>query len=310
MSRVAVCLAAFNGMPWLQEQVDSILHQRGVNVDLFISVDRSSDGTEKWCETLAASDGRVHVLPSGRVFGGAAPNFFRLILDAPIEQADFVALADQDDIWFEDKLARAVAVIQKEGADAYSGDVIAMWASGQRQQIRKSQAQRESDFIFESAGPGCTFVLGSSLVLALREVLQRHRSDLGLVGYHDWLIYAFARSRGARWIIDETPKMLYRQHAHNLVGVNQGFRALVRRLPMLFNGEALAQVLQIVRILGLQAHPVVARLLADRPADWFWLALRSGQCRRRARDRMVFAVYCVVQGLMRMTGLRRFAVER
>jgi rhamnosyltransferase len=310
MSRVAVCLAAFNGMSWLQEQVDSILHQRGVNVDLFISVDRSSDGTEEWCETLAASDRRVHVLPSGRVFGGAAPNFFRLILEAPIEQADFVALADQDDIWFEDKLARAVGVIQKEGADAYSGDVIAMWASGQRQQIRKSQAQRESDFIFESAGPGCTFVLRSALVLALREVLQRHQSDLGRVGYHDWLIYAFARSRGARWIIDATPKMFYRQHAHNLVGVNQGFRALVRRLPMLFNGEALAQVLQIMRILGLQAHPVVARLLADRPADWFWLALRSGQCRRRARDRMVFAVYCVVQGLMRMTGLRRFAVER
>ncbi|MEK7884349.1 glycosyltransferase [Methyloversatilis sp. NSM2] len=310
MSRVAVCLAAFNGMSWLPEQVDSILHQRGVTVDLFISVDRSSDGTEEWCETLAASDGRVHVLPSGRVFGGAAPNFFRLILEAPIEQADFVALADQDDIWFEDKLARAVGVIQKEGADAYSGDVIAMWASGQRQQIRKSQAQRESDFIFESAGPGCTFVLRSSLVRALREVLQRHRSDLGRVGYHDWLIYAFARSRGARWIIDDTPKMFYRQHAHNLVGVNQGFRALVRRLPMLFNGEALAQVLQIMRILGLQAHPVVARLLADRPADWFWLALRSGQCRRRARDRMVFAVYCVVQGLMRMTGLRRFAVER
>lgn len=310
MSRVAVCLAAFNGMSWLQEQVDSILHQRGVDVDLFISVDRSSDGTEDWCDALAARDSRVHILPSGRVFGGAAPNFFRLILEAPLEQADFVALADQDDIWFEDKLARAVGVLQQEGADAYSADVIALWASGQQRQIRKSQAQRESDFIFESAGPGCTFVLRSSLVLSLREVLQRHLSDIGRVVYHDWLIYAFARSRGARWIIDDTPKMFYRQHAHNLVGVNQGFRALVRRLPMLFNGEALAQVLQIMRILGLQAHPVVARLLSDRPADWFWLALRSGECRRRARDRMVFAVYCVLQGLLRVTGLRRFAVER
>lgn len=305
VTRVAVCMAAFNGLSWLPEQVESVLGQRDVEVGLFISVDQSSDGTERWCNALAVRDSRVRLLPMGRVFGGAAPNFVRLILEAPVEHFDYVALADQDDVWFADKLARAVDVLETEAADGYSGDVIAMWASGQRRFIRKSQPQRRSDFIFESAGPGCTFVLRTPLLLGLRDVLRRHRIDVACVGYHDWLIYAFARSRGARWYIDDQPKMLYRQHALNLVGANQGFRALIRRLPMLFNGDALAQVLLITRILGLQDHPVVARIVADGAADWLWLAMRSGQCRRRPRDRVLFAFYCLLQALRRATNFRQ-----
>lgn len=36
--RMAVLLAAYNGMAWLQQQVQSILAQQGVQVALFISV--------------------------------------------------------------------------------------------------------------------------------------------------------------------------------------------------------------------------------------------------------------------------------
>ena len=45
---IAVCLAAYNGRAYLQDQMDSILGQAGVNVLVFVSVDRSSDGTEDW----------------------------------------------------------------------------------------------------------------------------------------------------------------------------------------------------------------------------------------------------------------------
>lgn len=34
--RVAVLLAAYNGMQWIEEQVDSILNQQGVAVTLFL----------------------------------------------------------------------------------------------------------------------------------------------------------------------------------------------------------------------------------------------------------------------------------
>ncbi|HBN14018.1 MAG TPA: glycosyl transferase, partial [Pseudohongiella sp.] len=45
LQRVAVLLAAYNGMQWLPEQLDSILSQVGVDVTVYVSTDRSSDGT-------------------------------------------------------------------------------------------------------------------------------------------------------------------------------------------------------------------------------------------------------------------------
>ena len=75
---MAVCLAAFNGVRYLQQQVDSLFEQLGVEVTLFVSVDRSSDGTEEWFRDLQAKNARVVLLAFGQVFGGASQNFFRI----------------------------------------------------------------------------------------------------------------------------------------------------------------------------------------------------------------------------------------
>ncbi len=61
--RVAVLLAAFNGMRWIEEQLDSILGQSAVDVTVYISIDPSSDGTEAWCADYAARHAQVIVLP-------------------------------------------------------------------------------------------------------------------------------------------------------------------------------------------------------------------------------------------------------
>ena len=103
--RVLVLLAAFNGMEYLPAQMASILGQQAVAVQVVLSIDRSSDGTEAWVAQLAQQDARVSVLPGGQVFGGAAPNFFRLLSDVDMAGYDYVALADQDDLWHPDKLA-------------------------------------------------------------------------------------------------------------------------------------------------------------------------------------------------------------
>ncbi len=43
--KIAVLLAAYNGMEWIEEQIASILSQKGVSIKIFISVDLSSDRT-------------------------------------------------------------------------------------------------------------------------------------------------------------------------------------------------------------------------------------------------------------------------
>ena len=58
---IAVCLSSFNGFPWLSEQIDSIHRQSGVALTVLISVDISSDGTEKWIDQ-AARPGCTYVI--------------------------------------------------------------------------------------------------------------------------------------------------------------------------------------------------------------------------------------------------------
>ena len=60
--RVAVLLAAYNGMQWIEQQLNSIFQQHGVSSMIFISVDRSTDDTLVFCEELALKHPSVVVL--------------------------------------------------------------------------------------------------------------------------------------------------------------------------------------------------------------------------------------------------------
>ena len=69
---------------------------------------------------------------------------------------------------------------------------------------KKNQPQKKFDHLFESAGPGCTFVLTKELALKLQQFLKNgHFNQLD--NYHDWLIYAYARSHSFKWYMDSYP---------------------------------------------------------------------------------------------------------
>ena len=221
--KIAVLLAAYNGMLYLPEQIDSILVQAGAVVTVYVSVDASSDGTEAWLDRQ--TEDRVVVLTHNRHFGSAARNFFRILHEVDFSEFDFIGFADQDDIWLPNKLAQACEILRHSGADAYSSNVMAFWPNGKRKLITKSQHQRELDYLFESAGPGCTFLMSPWLVSRVREQLLDANSPAKNVALHDWLTYAICRAHGRFWVIDDKPSVKYRQHGSNVVGANVGFKA-------------------------------------------------------------------------------------
>lgn len=287
-------MAVCDGEHWLSEQVESVLGQTGVDLVLFVSVDVSSDGSLEWIERAARRDPRIRVLPAGQAYGSAAANFFRLLNEVDLSGIDYVALADQDDIWFPDKLARAADVLHRHAAAAYSSNVLAFWPDGRRVLVDKAQPQRRWDHLFEAAGPGCTYVLATALVEHVRAVLLAHAAEARQIGLHDWFLYAFARANGYRWVIDERPGLLYRQHDRNLVGVNMGVPALLRRVGRVRNGWALDQAGLIARLTGANRDPQISRWLRGGRLGVGWLALHAGQCRRRPRDRVYFFFSCLL----------------
>jgi rhamnosyltransferase len=291
---VLVLMAAYDGLRWLSDQITSVLNQESVRVTLAISVDVSVDGTEQWVDELALSDDRITVLPHGERFGGAAPNFFRLFRDADLTDIDFLSLADQDDVWLPGKLSRAVNVLDENNADAYSSDVIAFWPDGKQSYVCKSQAQVQWDFLFEAAGPGCTYVMRSALAKNLQIELRHHAERTNQIGLHDWFIYAYARTHQYRWVIDNQALLLYRQHEHNQVGVNQGISGFLHRYRRILNGWAIDQAILIADLIGVQNTPFVRRNLNKSRMGFFQLAFCARQCRRRLRDQFVFGVMCML----------------
>lgn len=292
--RIAVCMAVCNGMQWLAEQLDSILGQTGVCVTVYVSVDASNDGSEQWLNHCALAESRLVLLPHGVVFGGAAANFFRLLKTVEFADFDYVSLADQDDIWHPGKLQRACEQLQLSGAEAYSSNVWAFWSDGRKIRIEKSQPQRQWDFLFEAAGPGCTYVLDKKLALSLQDFLNTRADAMQDVGLHDWFIYAYARSHGWAWLIDTQPNMDYRQHDTNQVGVNQGWLAWRGRAAKVMNGWAFSQAGRIARLSGLEGHAFVQSWIGNSPTGLLRLALQASQCRRRRRDQIFFALSCVL----------------
>lgn len=293
---VAVLLAAYNGIAWIEEQLASIQRQTGVRVSIFISVDSSTDGTDEWCRSYSANNLDVTVLPPAGRFGGAARNFFRLIRDVDFSCFDFVAFSDQDDIWLEHKLQRATAKLQEDGFDAYSSNVTAFWPDGRRLLLDKAQPQVRWDHLFEAAGPGCTYVLNRSLADAFKDSLISNWDEAQAVSLHDWYCYAFARSHGFRWFIDPMPGLEYRQHAGNQVGANTGVNALLARLKAITNGWWPEQVLLIDRLTA--KAPILAPRSTSRPSRTFLkLVSKANLCRRRRRDKFLFIVACIAAAM-------------
>jgi len=245
--RVAVLLAVYNGLEWLPQQIKSILEQHGVEVTIFISVDSSDDGTEQYLLDNYSEDSRIVILPFGKRFKKAGLNFYRLIEEAEIEGFEYVALSDQDDVWVPNKLKEQVRKIKIHGAAAVSTNVVAFWPDGSSKLINKAQPQTQFDFLFESAGPGCTFLMTSWLITVVRHQLLMN-SFASRVELHDWLIYAICRSYGRNWLIDPMPSVLYRQHSSNVIGANVGFKALVSRLTKIKSGWYKKEIIKILRV--------------------------------------------------------------
>lgn len=297
--RFSVVLAAYNGMMYIEDQIRSILLQKNVELQLFISVDQSTDGTEDCLADWALSEPRLTLLSFGQHFGGAGPNFYRLLREVDLSGFDYLSFADQDDIWHPEKLWRAHSLMTAQNAVGYSSNFTAFWPSGVVRVVNKAWPQRTWDFLFESAGPGCTYVLHSSVALPLQQFVRNADANVVRVDYHDWLIYAFARFHNYPWVIDSWSSMQYRQHAHNQIGVNSGWRSFWLRVRKILSGYGFEQSLLIADLVQASALPVVQRGLRGGRLGYLWLALRATQCRRKRIDQMLFFISCVLLALFK-----------
>lgn len=108
---ISVCMATYNGAAYLREQLDSILVQLEETDELIVSDDGSTDETVAILASYAAKDPRIQVLKGpGK---GLIKNFEYGIRHT---RGELVFLADQDDVWLPEKVAKIKAVFAENPA--------------------------------------------------------------------------------------------------------------------------------------------------------------------------------------------------
>ena len=114
MSRVSVGLPVFNGARFLSRALDSLLAQRGVDLELVICDNASTDETPAIANAYAARDPRVRVQRSETNLG-VERNFARALKSA---SGDYFMWAACDDWWAPDFAARLVTALERNSAAA------------------------------------------------------------------------------------------------------------------------------------------------------------------------------------------------
>jgi rhamnosyltransferase len=286
-------MTTFNGSKYVKQQIDSILNQRNVDITIIVSDDMSSDDTIDMIESYY--DSRIKILANKGKFGSASQNFFRLIRDVEFKGYDYVAFADQDDVWDLNKIKNAIDTLIDKGVDAYSSNVLAFWKDGRELIIDKAQTQKKYDHLFSSAGPGCTYVFKNSLALAFQEQLKEKEQLTKRIDLHDWLIYTFARKNNYKWYVDSNTTMKYRQHENNEFGANSGLTAFKKRWNKARNGWYRDQILDTAKFCDID-NKIVKLLTRNRYIDRLILLKSVFQYRKKRKEALFLGLTLLVPG--------------
>ena len=243
--RAVIVLCSFNGGRFIDEQIKSIQAQSHQNFDCFIFDDCSKDDTITRIISNTAGDKRFKVIQNSPPSGSASRNFIQALCSINVENKyDYVALCDQDDIWAPKKLEVAIDILITKNYHGYSCAVTPFSATHKPNKcITQSPKTNEFDFLFESAGQGCTYVFTPVIIETLRFLSSNYGEVVSRFHYHDWLVYLCARTCSYRWYFDQNSYLFYRQHNSNEIGGRRSWRGFLFRAEKLISGWYTKQLL-------------------------------------------------------------------
>ncbi|WP_419183304.1 glycosyltransferase family 2 protein [Pseudomonas moraviensis] len=234
-ARVAILLCTYNGAEFLSEQLHSFLRQTHKNWVIYASDDGSNDETLDllWALQRTLGEDRLVILQGPN--DGFAKNFLSLIQNESIT-ADYFAFSDQDDIWFEDRLARGIAQLSS------ATDTPALYCSRTRLISADKRILGFSPLF--SAPPHFRNALVQSIAGAntmlinaqARALLAQTPKNMRIAA-HDWLTYLLVTGCGGRVVYDPLPTLDYRQHNGNLIGANAGLKQRLIRTAKMCSGR-------------------------------------------------------------------------
>jgi len=223
--RISVALCTYNSGHYIDEQLGSILDQHRPVDEIVISDDGSTDDTLERVRRIAAEHPHgdvVRILDAGRA-GGVIKNFQRALEHCT---GDLVVLSDHDDVWRNDRIEKALAVMPADPAipALVFSDARLVDENGDPRGRTLFQAYSVSDDELEwVTGERAFEVLGwRNIVTGATVMVNRALVDVALPlperWIHDEWMAVLAAALGRILVIKE-PLIDYRIHGRNQIGV-------------------------------------------------------------------------------------------
>lgn len=179
---ISVAMATYNGEKFIKEQIESILNNLNYNDEIIISDDGSRDKTIEIIKDI--KDERIKLI--GGPQKGVIKNFENAIKNC---NGRYIFLADQDDIWMNNKVEKVLDFFEEEKCECVVHDAIVV--NGDMSKIImpsyfKSRKTREGKIsnIIKPSYLGCCMAFSRNMlnyVLPFPEKIEMHDRWIGSV---------------------------------------------------------------------------------------------------------------------------------
>lgn len=228
---IAILLSTYNGEKYLEKQLDSLLAQRGVTFDVYIRDDGSSDNTISVINSYIQNNDNIYFEAGTNI--GFAKSFWNILQYSGVYR--YYAFCDQDDIWFQDKLFRAVSYLENYSCNnwplLYTSNVICIDEFDEKLELKPFIGGTIDVYksFQQSILPGCTFVFNYKA----KQLIEKYN---GHMYSHDWATYIIINSFG-KIFYDDIPKIKYRIHSENTIGINTKYEDIKNKIKRFFSSS-------------------------------------------------------------------------
>jgi glycosyltransferase involved in cell wall biosynthesis len=207
---VSVVLGTYNGEAYLHDQLRSVLAQTYPALEIIAMDDGSSDRTVEILREYAGRDPRMRVVVNERNLGFIR-NFEK---GCRLAEGEYIALCDQDDYWFPEKVEKMVSAI--------GGYPMVYCDSQLCGEDLQPLGPRISDLVhyqsFDDCRQLCVFSrMYGHATLITRTLFYEASPFVEEMPHDGWLAFHATLYGGVKYL----PEVLvnYRQHAANVFGV-------------------------------------------------------------------------------------------
>lgn len=216
--KVAIIMSTYNGEKYIKEQLESLFRQTYKNIEIYVRDDGSKDETVEILKKFE-SQGKIHLYAKENK--GFIKSFFECL--SYCEDADYYSFCDQDDVWYEDKVEKAVNAL-----NSMNQEKPLLYFSNY------DYVNENLEFMSHSAthkkGPSFTNAIVDCITMGTNTVINKKTRDLMVNSNiekscgHDWTAYMIVSALGDIYY-DKTPTLKYRRTGNNVSAGGKNFIA-------------------------------------------------------------------------------------